>query len=467
MKEKLYNYLSERNAPTASEELVQEVLAIRGAKSTIADRIIEASVNGDDRFVRDHSGCWHLASRRERPLSETPFVLCQLAPIRAESLMHIDSVACCLIKDGEVMHQKSWDILWSKDWIDEADSSISQPEVVFREISKRINDAVLVMDGFGNQYSMLNSALRWLDGTEPENDMLSLRGIAKHLCDDSSVSSHSDLSKVAELPIMETGDAMVRIGNSAEIFLSLLEKVKQCDILTVEALLEFCYPEKLTVDYSQYAFDHDFICNLPAKPGVYIMRDKSNKVIYVGKAKNLSKRLRSYFLSREQRDAKTQMILEQLYDLEIRVLGSELEALLQEQRLISKFDPSINRQLEVHSRRHINSLQAQILFLPSKQEDAVELFLIANGYVHQVKAEKDFSNLAEVETAISNVFFDNSDIREKIADTAALLLAASWLSGHEDVVTSMAMKWVPDLKTCMNRVKHHILDFGTEKVIHI
>ena len=48
---------------------------------------------------------------------------------------------------------------------------------------------------------------------------------------------------------------------------------------------------------------------------------------------------------------------------------------------------------------------------------------------------------------------------------AASQIAARWLDVHEDVVTYLEMKWMPDLMTTMARVKEYILDFGMEKVI--
>ena len=469
MREKLYKYLSECKKPTSSEELVKEVLAIRGANSTIADRIIEASAEGDARFVRDNTGNWYVAKKKGRPLAETEFVICQLIPMRTESFMHIRSVACCRLENGKPLNQNVWNILWSRGKNSEADDSqFSPPERAFAEISRFMDNAVLVMDGFGNQYSMLNTALRWVDGTELENEMLSLRSLANHLYADDSVSSLSDLGQAAGVPFLESEDPLVRISNITEVFLSLLGSVSKRGIQTVDELLDFCYPQKHVVDYSTYAFDHEFIDGLPAKPGVYIMRDKSGAVIYVGKAKNLSRRVGSYFLAREQRDAKTQNILEMLYDLEIHVLGSELEALLEENRLISEFNPPINSQLEVHSRKQSN-WQSQIIFLPSRDEEAVELFLIADGDARQVSAKKDLSNLDEVEKIVSDCFFSNSKNNNQMnkSPAAAAQITARWLQGRKDVVTCLEMKWVPDLKTCMVRTEEYILDFGMGKVIHI
>ena len=84
--------------------------------------------------------------------------------------------------------------------------------------------------------------------------------------------------------------------------------------------------------------------DVPHKPGVYIMRDRLSRVIYVGKARDLRKRVGSYFMaSRKGRaDLKTRALLESVYDFEFHVVRSEPEALLLEGRLIKEFRPRYN-----------------------------------------------------------------------------------------------------------------------------
>src|SRR5438067_9354617 len=83
---------------------------------------------------------------------------------------------------------------------------------------------------------------------------------------------------------------------------------------------------------------------LPHKPGVYLMRDRLNRVIYVGKARNLRKRVGQYFMpSRKMTaDLKTRALLESIWDFEVHLVKSEPEALLLEGRLIKEFRPKYN-----------------------------------------------------------------------------------------------------------------------------
>ncbi len=85
---------------------------------------------------------------------------------------------------------------------------------------------------------------------------------------------------------------------------------------------------------------------LPIKPGCYIMKDQSGKVIYVGKAINLRNRVRSYFHSSAHHDAKTQQLVRKISDIDWIVVDSELEALILEMNLIKKHRPHYNVRLK-------------------------------------------------------------------------------------------------------------------------
>jgi excinuclease ABC subunit C len=84
--------------------------------------------------------------------------------------------------------------------------------------------------------------------------------------------------------------------------------------------------------------------DVPHTPGVYVMRDRLNSVIYVGKARDLRKRLSNYFTPARSRlaDRKTRALIESIWDFDIHSVRSEPEALLLEGRLIKEFRPKYN-----------------------------------------------------------------------------------------------------------------------------
>lgn len=83
-----------------------------------------------------------------------------------------------------------------------------------------------------------------------------------------------------------------------------------------------------------------FVLSLTSRPGVYCMLDKGGEVIYVGKAKNLKKRVTSYF--QRQLDTKTQQLVRQIDSIQVTVTRNEREALLLEGNLIKELKPKYN-----------------------------------------------------------------------------------------------------------------------------
>jgi excinuclease ABC subunit C len=87
------------------------------------------------------------------------------------------------------------------------------------------------------------------------------------------------------------------------------------------------------------------IGELPQKPGVYLMKDDSSTVLYVGKAKNLRKRISSYF-HRTVEDAKTRALIANIRDIDTIITDNETEALILENNLIKQYKPKYNIELK-------------------------------------------------------------------------------------------------------------------------
>ena len=90
----------------------------------------------------------------------------------------------------------------------------------------------------------------------------------------------------------------------------------------------------------------DQIRTWPTQPGVYVMKDVTGRILYVGKAKNLRNRIRSYFQASERLSPKTRSLVKKIAHLEFTVTHTELEALLLECNLIKKHRPRYNIRLK-------------------------------------------------------------------------------------------------------------------------
>ncbi|HEX5021128.1 MAG TPA: excinuclease ABC subunit UvrC [Candidatus Binatia bacterium] len=87
------------------------------------------------------------------------------------------------------------------------------------------------------------------------------------------------------------------------------------------------------------------LTHLPSRPGVYLMRDKGGKVVYVGKAKDVRARVRSYFNNSDER-SQVRFLLGRVEDIETLVTSSDKEALILENNLIKQYKPRYNIRLK-------------------------------------------------------------------------------------------------------------------------
>ncbi|MGE3467046.1 MAG: GIY-YIG nuclease family protein, partial [Pyrinomonadaceae bacterium] len=81
---------------------------------------------------------------------------------------------------------------------------------------------------------------------------------------------------------------------------------------------------------------------LPTDAGIYIHKNEAGRIIYVGKAKNLRNRVRSYFHASRNHDPKTRQLVKLIADFEFIVVDNEVEALVLESNLIKKHKPRFN-----------------------------------------------------------------------------------------------------------------------------
>jgi excinuclease ABC subunit C len=143
----------------------------------------------------------------------------------------------------------------------------------------------------------------------------------------------------------------------------------------------------LTLLYAKFsgvpATDHirDKLSQLPHKPGVYLMKDRFGRVIYVGKARDLRKRVSQYFHPSRRMgwDLKLNALVEAIQDLDVHVVRSEPEALLLEGKLIKEFQPRYNISFRDDKRFlmvkvNLNDPIPRFSFSRIKQDDGARYF---------------------------------------------------------------------------------------------
>ena len=158
---------------------------------------------------------------------------------------------------------------------------------------------------------------------------------------------------------------------------------------------------------------------LPAKPGVYIMHDKADAIIYVGKAISLKNRVRQYFQSSRNLSPKIQKMVSLVSRFEYIVVDSEMEALVLECNLIKEYRPKYNTMLKddkhyPYIRVTVNEPFPRVLFARSRGKDKAKYF----GPYTSSKAVKETIELLQ---KIYKIRTCNKSLPKDIGKTRACL----------------------------------------------
>ncbi len=198
-------------------------------------------------------------------------------------------------------------------------------------------DAVLVAHNARFDLSFLDSETERLTGARLAGPVVDTVGLARRLLEGrtrrAGLASLAHFFGTAAQPCHR---ALPDAQATAEILLQLLGLAQERGARTVADLVDLAAPRVRKVyEKRVLAF------GAPTSPGVYLFRDRHDQVLYVGRARDLRARLRSYFRSDRQRPS-VEAALSALARIEWRVLGSELEAALEELRLIRELRPPAN-----------------------------------------------------------------------------------------------------------------------------
>lgn len=214
----------------------------------------------------------------------------------------------------------------------------------FYEVAKRIveitEDTILVAHNAQFDYRILKTEFRRL-GFEFERKTLCTVELAQDLIPDQESYSLGKLSKALGIAVSDrhraTGDALATI----QLFKMLLHKDVEKQIIKDAVRIES--KSKMEPNLRQ------IIENLPSITGIYYLHDKNGDIIYIGKSKNIKKRINQHFTNTNPKARKMQL---QVATVTYESTGSELVALLMESEEIKRNKPKYNRALKQNKFTH-------------------------------------------------------------------------------------------------------------------
>ena len=211
----------------------------------------------------------------------------------------------------------------------------------FRRVLPRFlgfaGDALLVAHNAGFDQRFLERELLLREGRRLSQPPLCTAALARRLLEGRLRRvSLSSLAHFFGVPTTPCHRALPDAEATAQVLLCLIGLAQELGARRLSDLRSLAAPRRRRV-YGKRRLAH----RAPSRPGVYLFRDRHDQVLYVGRARDLRARLRSYFRSERQRPSVEAALLA-LERIEWRVLGSELEAALEELRLIRELGPPAN-----------------------------------------------------------------------------------------------------------------------------
>ena len=371
MRQKLYDYLADRPGGATSAELLNEIF-VSGAVAPfpaqrdpeLGVRLIHAALGADQNCSYDaQADRWTLTPHADlnrplqKPLQDTQFVVLDLETTGLKpGKAAITEIAAVRVRHGnlgEEFHtllnpgQHVPAVVTRLTGITD-DMLRDQPRVekIFPQLQHFLGQAVLVAHNASFDLGFLNFDAHRLASPPLRSPSVCTLKLARRLLSGirsrslDSVAAHLGVSYPTQHRALE--DARV----TAEIFCIFLEQLAHRGVTTLGQLLALQHSAR---DGRRFEFfvPRSTLSNIPEGPGIYRMLDTEGKLLYIGKANNLRRRVNSYFTNSSRHSDKVLDLVRHARDVIYEQTGSELEASLREADLIRTLKPPYN-QLSKH-----------------------------------------------------------------------------------------------------------------------
>lgn len=477
MQKKLYNYLKAKGGRASSVAIVGQLLNIRGARRDVAERIVRGWVKDESLFISDGLGNWYINPEERQkgtPLNQAIFNLIEIRGDRKNlSRSAILEIGICQIRNGEILKSYTHTGVRNPtnfgDKIDLTVTAKPLKDILVIHLPL-LEQGVLTSFNLPKVRNFISTEILKHFGEQLAFWELSLKDVSRRLYPKHKINSQLDLVRALRAPFFETEDMKIQLRNLSNLFFALVERVDHLGLKYLEELLEFQLPKRRRIDFENLKISRRFLAELPEAPGVYLFKNRKGEVVYVGKARNLKNRVSSYFYNREQQEEKLQRLWNELSDVKVLELGSELEALLEEQKLIRKYQPEINLQMEVHISSAKNLQQKNlIILLPSKKQEQFQLFCVnASGLSTKfsISKNKDISN--KVSQKLYKLFFSTRNKTPKLEEKQQTEIILRWFERNNDNIYWIDINQVQDFEDCLRLINQYKegVNFLMERVVY-
>jgi DNA polymerase-3 subunit epsilon len=348
--DRLVDLVEERHGPVPVEEAARTLFALAHAPAALARSLLDDVVAGDARLAWRGS-CVGLAASpgHDLPLEAARFVvvdlettglrpgqsaICEIGAVRVDGLLPAGTFQT-LVDPGVPLPPVIAGITGIEDRDLRGAPRPGAAVTAFLEFAG--HRTVLVAHNARFDLGFLDREVELLTGRRLAAPVVDTVGLARRLLDGRvarvGLASLAHFFGTSARPCHR---ALPDAQATAEVLVALVGLAQERGARTVGDLVELAAPRRRRV-YEK----RSLVFGAPTRPGVYVFRDGRGQALYVGRARDLRARLRSYFRSERQRPA-VEAALVAVERVEWRVLGSELEAALEELTLIRELQPPAN-----------------------------------------------------------------------------------------------------------------------------
>jgi DNA polymerase III epsilon subunit family exonuclease len=347
--DRLVELVEERRGPVFVEEAARRLFALRHAPVGMARSLLE-DVVGEDARLAWRGDAVGLADPpgADLPLERATFVvvdlettglrpgtsrICEIGAVRVRGL-ELEEEFELLVDPGVPIGP----VITALTGLRDRDlRGAPHSAIAVRRFLEFAGDSVLVAHNARFDLAFLDRETERLTGARLAGPVVDTVGLARRLL--AGRTPRAGLASLAQFfgtAAQPCHRALPDARATAEILVQLIGLAQERGALTVADLVDLAAPRVRKV----YA-KRSLAFGAPTAPGIYLFRDAHDQVLYVGRARDLRARLRSYFRSDRQRPA-VESALGALERIEWRVCGSELEAALEELRLLRELRPPAN-----------------------------------------------------------------------------------------------------------------------------
>jgi DNA polymerase-3 subunit epsilon len=347
--DRLVELVQARRGAVGAEEAAKVLFALERAPASLAHSLLSDVVEGDARLAwlgarvglaSDPSGGTQIENAEfvvfdleTTGLSARDCRICEIGAVRVRALELVDTFET-LVDPGVRLPSYVATLTGIRN---EDLRGAPRPEIAVRRFLEFAGDAPLVAHNARFDLAFLERQVERLTGRRVATPVVDTVWLARKLLHGRS--ERFSLAQLAHFFGASTAPCHRALPDAlatAEILVALLGLAQERGARTVSEVVELAAPRARRL-HSKRAL----VAGAPTVPGVYLFRDRNGTVLYVGKARDLRARLRSYFAGSRQRPA-VEAALGALERVEWRELGSELEAALEEVRLIRELRPPAN-----------------------------------------------------------------------------------------------------------------------------